>query len=134
MKILTPVFLLSVLLCGGCATGYDSSNVLMGGYSETKLAPDMVRVVFRGNSSTRKERAQDLALMRAADLALQAGFPYFTVLEELNDTRRAASGGVPISMPKSEILVQFIKDKPAGGVTFDAAYLIKSVREKYNLK
>lgn len=106
----------------------------MGGYSETKLAPDTVRVVFRGNTSTRKERAQDLALMRAADLALQAGFPFFTVIEEVSGGRQDSPKGATISMPKSEILVRFLKDKHAGGVIFDAAYLMKSVREKYSLK
>jgi len=127
-------FLLLALLCASCATSYDSSSLLTGGYSETKLAPDVVRVVFRGNSSTSKERAQNLALMRAADLSLQAGFPYFTVLEETNDKRQDSSGGITISMPKNEILVQFLKEKPVGALAFDAAFLIRTLKEKYNIK
>ena len=72
--------------------------------------------------------------MRAADLSLQAGFPYFTVVEEKNEKRKDSSVGITISMPKNEILVQFLKEKPAGVLAFDAAFLIRTVKEKYKIK
>ena len=119
----------------GCASSYEPSSLLLpGGYSETKLGPDVVRIVFRGNSSTRPERAQDLALLRAADLSLQSGYPYFSVLEENSETRRSTSNDITTQMPKTGILVQFLKEKSTGQLTYDAAFLFRSLKEKYNIK
>ena len=131
-----PLILLSAFFLAGCATSYESSNILTGGFSETMLGPDVARVVFRGNSSTSKERAQDLALLRAAELALKAGFPYFTVLEETNEARRSTPSGsdISISMPKTGILVQFLKEKSPGTLAFDCEFLMRTLKEKYKIK
>lgn len=132
-----PIFkaLIGIFLCSGCATSYESSGLLSGGYSETKLAPDVVRVVFHGNTSTSKERVQNLALLRAADLSLQAGFPYFTVVQETYAEQKPSeydpSG---MSTPKTQILVKFLKEKSADGLTYDSAFLIQSLKAKYNIK
>ncbi len=69
----------------GCATPYHS-NSLLGGYTETQLAPDVFRVGFQGNGYTSPERAQDFALLRAAELAQQNGFRYFVVIDERSST------------------------------------------------
>jgi hypothetical protein len=65
----------SVIL--GCATPYQSSG-LTGGYKETKLAPDIARITVEGNGYTSRDRVQDFALLRASEMALQSGYPYFT--------------------------------------------------------
>ena len=49
----------------GCATEYHRSG-LTGGFSETRLAPDLYRVYFAGNGFSTDERTQDFALLRAA--------------------------------------------------------------------
>jgi hypothetical protein len=124
----------SVLLAlSGCATSYQPYNIVTGGLTETKLGPDLVRIVFHGNSSTSKERAQDFALLRAADLSLQAGFPYFTIQNEKSDVVRDSSGGLPV-MPTDEILVQFTKDKVSGVLTYDSEFLVHTLRVKYDIK
>lgn len=46
------------------------------------MAADVFRINFAGNAYTSSERAQDFALLRAADLTLQHGFKYFTILDE----------------------------------------------------
>lgn len=132
----TPAFvsLSAVLFFAGCATSYESSNILSGGYSETPLAPDVVRIVFHGNSITSKERVQDLALMRAADLSLKAGFPYFTVLKETNERVEGFDGDPMMSTPKTQILVQFLKEKPAGILAYDSAFLIQTMKSKYKIQ
>lgn len=134
MKTPTFVSLFAVLLFAGCATSYESSNILSGGYSETQLAPDVVRVVFHGNSITSKERVQDLALMRAADLSLKAGFPYFAVLKEANETMQGGDGDPMMSTRKTQILVQFLKEKPAGVLAYDSAFLIQTMKAKYKIQ
>lgn len=142
MKSRIIVILVGVFIVSGCATirslavgtPYQPYNSVTGGYSETKLAPDVVRVVLRGNSSTSKERAQDIALLRAAELSLLAGFPYFTVLKEENETKQDTSDDLTIYMPKSEILVQFLKEKHPGILVFDAEYLDRTLKEKYKVE
>lgn len=72
--------------------------------------------------------------MRAADLSLQAGFPFFTVLKETNEKEDDSPGGVTVSTSKTEILVQFLKEKPTGILAYDAAFLIQTVKDKYKIK
>lgn len=152
-----------MLSLSGCATQYQSSG-LTGGYTETRLAPDMVRITFTGNGYTKRERAQDFALLRAADLGLQSGYPYFAVIDERNDSLESSyttagysytsgsayrtGGGVnysgtttyvpgqniPISRPESGLMVKFLKTKPAGTMVFDAAFLSQSLKSKYKIK
>lgn len=133
--------LFTILAVSGCATThslvvgspyqpYNRWNIA-GGYSETRLAPDIVRVVFHGNSSTSEERAKDLALLRAADLSLQSGFPFFVVEKEETEVEKQTSDDLTIEMPKSEILVHFLKDKSQGDLVFDADYLVRTLKAKY---
>lgn len=64
----------------GCATGYHGNSV-SGGFSETQLGENAFRVTFRGNGYTKPERAADLSLLRAAEIALAHGFKYFVVVD-----------------------------------------------------
>jgi len=59
---------------------------MSGGYTDTLLAPDVFRVVFRGNGYTSAERAQDFALLRASELSIQQGFTCFAIIDEQNST------------------------------------------------
>jgi TPR repeat protein len=77
--------IVAVIFISGCATSYQSTG-FTGGYSETQLAPDVFRIRFAGNGYTSGERAQDFAMLRAADLALQHGFKYFAVIDESSST------------------------------------------------
>ena len=77
--------LVAILLLAGCATPYHSTG-FTGGYSDTQLAPDVFRIVFRGNGYTSTERAQDFALLRASELTLQNGFICFAVIDEQEST------------------------------------------------
>src|SRR5204862_5042008 len=70
----------------GCATPYQSGG-FGGGFSDTQLALDIFRVNFRGNGYTSPERAQDFALLRASELALQHGFAHFAIIDQHNSTR-----------------------------------------------
>jgi hypothetical protein len=70
-------------LLAGCATSYQSTG-FTGGYTETQLAPDAFRISFQGNGFTSSDRAQDFALLRAADVTLSHGFHYFGIVNEAN--------------------------------------------------
>ncbi len=60
----------------GCATAYQPQG-LSGGFTETQLDTNVWRVSFRGNGYTRAEKAEDLALLRSAELALANDFTHF---------------------------------------------------------
>jgi len=86
MKTALQIFAIAaVIFISGCATSYHSTG-FTGGYSETQLAPDVFRIHFAGNGYTSGERAQDFAMLRAADLALQHGFKYFAIIDESSST------------------------------------------------
>ena len=74
--------LLGIASCtlSACATPYQSSG-FSGGFDEVALAPNVFRVSFRGNGYTGTDRAQNLALLRSADLTLQRGFKYFALAD-----------------------------------------------------
>jgi hypothetical protein len=82
--------LLLAVAFGGCAltnvTRYEPAGS-DGGYSELQLGPDLFRVAFQGNPYTSQERVADMALLRAADLALAHGASYFVVVQQLRESR-----------------------------------------------
>lgn len=50
------------------------------GYTDQRLEADRFVVRYKGNSATSAERAQDMALLRAADLTLLEGYEWFQVV------------------------------------------------------
>lgn len=56
-----------------------------GGYSETRIEPDRWRVDFAGNSMTTRERVEGYLLFRAAELTLQNGFDWFSIVDRHTD-------------------------------------------------
>ncbi len=78
-KLFWTLFTVSFLV--GCATEYGAKSFWAGGFEETQLAPDVYRVTFSANDSTTMVRTSDFALLRAAELALENGYPYFEILD-----------------------------------------------------
>jgi hypothetical protein len=73
---------------------YDSSRssneVLQqrdfGGYTSFQLGPGVYRVGFLGGPGTPRSVAKDSALYRAAEVTLNSGYRYFTILESKQDS------------------------------------------------
>jgi hypothetical protein len=164
MKTLIHILTVTaVVSLSGCATTYHS-NSYTGGFSETQLAPDTFRVMFSGNSYTSGERAQDFALLRAAELTLQGGFSHFAIVDENNSTTAqtfttpgqayttgSAFGNGNMATyssfttytpgqtytfykPQTGLLIKCFQTVPDGVSTFDAAFLQHSIRQKYGMK
>ncbi|HVI30721.1 CC0125/CC1285 family lipoprotein [Phenylobacterium sp.] len=74
---------LAALSLGACATTPTTYQPATGpqavGYSEYRIEPDRYRVTFRGGPGASADRVTDLALLRAADLALAGGYDWFRV-------------------------------------------------------
>ena len=60
----------------GCGTSYNADRSAVA----TPLNQDTYRINTRGNAFTGMETTQDYALLRASELAIQGGYPYFIVL------------------------------------------------------
>jgi hypothetical protein len=150
------------LIIASCATPYQSTGFI-GGYSDTALAPDVYRVLFEGNGFTSSGRAQDFALLRAADMTLSHGYRYFAIVNEANSTSVSSitlpgqsytslsiSGygdsaygtavttydpptTIPISKPNSGLLIRCFVERPKSGYVFDARFLSHSIRTKYHM-
>ena len=75
------------LALGGCSsmsTPYQpvsASNPVSGGYSEMRLAKDRYRVTFSGNDLTSRDKVEGYLLYRAAELTLQEGYDWFSIIE-----------------------------------------------------
>jgi len=81
---LAIVLLAGALALGGCAprgpTGYAPKFGAFG-YSEEARADGALRVRFTGNSETPRATVEGLALYRAAELTLAAGFDRFAIVD-----------------------------------------------------
>src|SRR6266446_847886 len=117
----------------GCATPYQRNQLrggVAGGFSETKLAPDYYRVTFRGNGLTQPERASDFALLHAADIALENGYPFFEITNAESSSEHHGAGSVgtvgpyvvgsfsAFSWPTSGLMIHLLKRN--NGKAFDA--------------
>ncbi len=140
MKRITGVLLL-LFLVSGCATAYKAKGY-SGGYSSTQLGENIFQVTFVGNGKTSRERANDFALLRSAEIALANNFEYF-VIEDTQQyskhstytTPRTAYGGgqtFNISKPRVSNTIALFKDKPEG-FAYRASFVIKSMEDKYGL-
>jgi hypothetical protein len=56
-----------------------------GGYSEIRVEPNRFRVNFAGNSLTTRETVEGYLLFRAAELTVQNGYDWFTVVDRDTD-------------------------------------------------
>jgi hypothetical protein len=76
----------------GCitATPYQPAargNATSGGYSESRIEPNRWRVNFSGNSMTSRETVEGYLLFRAAELTLQNGDDWFSIVDRQTDAK-----------------------------------------------
>lgn len=79
--------LIILITFASCATPYQRLGE-DGGYLQQQLDDNMYRITFRGNSYTERKRAQDFALLRAAEIGRTLDYTHFAVLgeEDLSQT------------------------------------------------
>ena len=112
------------LLAAGCA----APRGLVGEYRERRPVSDTFQVLYAVGDRDYDSRAQDLALLRAAELCLETGYPRFIVVEKRRPRRRFS-----LPEPGPGLTVKGFAAKPAGFFTFDAAYIVRALREKYGI-
>lgn len=150
MKRLVTLTIAGSILAG-CATAYKPSG-FSGGFSETQLAENVWRVRFNGNGYTRSQRAEDLALLRSAELTLTNGYTHFVLADSrtANDIfttpsqyhttstgfgyRTTQTGGETFTKPSATNTVVMFKDRPASqGMVYDAKFICGSLGRQYEV-
>ncbi len=56
-----------------------------GGYSDVEIEPNRFRVSFQGNTLTSRETVEGYLLFRAAELTVQQGYDWFSIVERSTD-------------------------------------------------
>jgi len=83
------IALLAGLALNACATPQKLYQAAAGprsvGYSEYPVEPGRYRITFRGGPGATPQRVADLALIRAADLALAEGYDWFRVADRVTE-------------------------------------------------
>jgi hypothetical protein len=147
----------AVVTMTGCATRYQPQGITGGFVKEVQLDDDTYRVAFNGNGYTSPERAQELMLLRMADVTLSHGHHYFVILERNGRIETTAvtmpgmttfgtsrSGhtmsGFALSTPPSTTVYnkprtygvfRTFADKPDVPGVYNAVILCKSLAEAY---
>ncbi len=87
MRMALSLFLLGSL--AACATAYQPQG-FAGGFNETQIDRNVFRVSFKGNGYTSEERAEEMALLRSAEVALKNGFTHFAISDGRSRTDYSA--------------------------------------------
>lgn len=122
----------------GCA-GPDYDARLPVGHEVTQRAADtdIFFVTYRGEGSTSEEiRVQDFAYYRAAKVTLEKGFICFAVVDDKFQyvTAQSTNSFVQFYQPEDTLQIKCFQTKPDGIYTFDAAFLVRSLNQKYSMK
>lgn len=136
------VFSACVTALAACATPYGESG-FRGGFNEVKLDDRVYQITFKGNAYTSGQRVADFSLLRAAELALENGYPYFAVV---NDKDSQESGIVtnPGSMNVAPSVSSYTKygstktiylmrDREEGVFAYNAKTIYESIRATYGM-
>ncbi|TAL36237.1 MAG: hypothetical protein EPN98_05220 [Phenylobacterium sp.] len=91
-----PALLAAAALLAGCATvtPYQpqvSRGSVTGGYTDTQVEPDRLRVSFAGNTLTSRETVEVGLLYRAAELTLARGYDWFELADRATDRKAYVS-------------------------------------------
>lgn len=74
----------------GCATPYQPQGYT-GGFTELQLAENVWRVSFFGNAYTHSQRAENLSLLRCAEITLATGYEYFGLADSKSGNEYSTS-------------------------------------------
>jgi hypothetical protein len=128
-------FVLFVLLAAACATPYQPKGV-RGGYEETQLDRNVFRVSFESNAHVGATTTSDYALLRSSEVALEHGFPFFTIVSSEAGARVVGNKSYTGTEPSAVNTIACFKDRPEPGQAvqvYDAAAVRAALRVKYGI-
>jgi len=155
-------FLIAVLFLAGCVTGYHPV-AFTGGFTDSQLGENVFRVTFKGNAYTSRDRVADLNLLRCAEVALEHGFKYFVLADSQGYSQGGSItmpgtsystgnayvygnqiygsgttthyGGYTVMVNKPVVVSMIVcTNEEPDTMYFNAEFLVKSIKSKYQLK
>ncbi len=129
------ILILTMALLSGCATAYQRES-FTGGYSQTQLGDNIFQVSFKGNGCTSEDRASDYTLLRSAEITLENGFKYFTIVESEKNPSLAAIQ--PHQQPKRPAMGTmhkqlFMTEKPTSYLSQESTTPLFASKKNRNL-
>ena len=156
MKRIISLFL--ILFLAGCMNQYQKKEYSWGaGHSETQLDKNIFRVTYTGDEFTSAEASIDFSLLRCAELTIENGYNYFSIIEKNTSVKTEVysvpatyqtyssgygaattytygGGTYSSSSPSSDNTIMMFKEKPSTGIPYSAEFVAKSIRDKYEIK
>ena len=133
----------TLALLAACATPYkQAKKATSNGYFDTKLQEGMYEVIFNGNENTSTAKANNFALLRAAEVCLENDYQSFEIVRKTEDfTEKEVDTGIKIfggtlsnienSEPKITLVIRCSKKTD---LLYKAEELKTNLRERYKLK
>jgi len=121
-----------LLIITSCSPTPYMKLTLNEGYSETQLDTNVYKVIFKGNSYTEIDITSDFLLLRCAEVTLENGFQYFSRAEDNQYNNNLPSKNMVVSEPRSISTIICYKKKQKI-FTYNAKFIVKSIRKKYNI-
>jgi hypothetical protein len=155
----TSLIVVVAFSLGACATQYQPQGAT-GGFTETQLDRNVFRVSFGANAYTSAQQAEEMALLRSAELALKNGFTHFVITEGKSSAEYSTSttptysdttvssrrgkayastttygGETRVSAwPTTTNTITCFKGKPnVSGLVYDARFVFNSLAKKYGV-
>jgi hypothetical protein len=91
-RILIAACLAALSACAATPTPYQPYVKSDGGFTETQIETNRVRLTFKGNSLTDRETVETYMLYRAAEVTLANNFDYFVVADRATDAKSRTYG------------------------------------------
>jgi len=155
MRTILMIFIAGLL--GACATQYQPQGAT-GGFTETQLDRNVFRVTFSANAYTSAQQAEEMALLRSAEVTLKNGFTHFVITQGKSSAEYSAhttptysdttvssrrgkayastttyGGETRVStFPTTTNTITCFKGRPnVPGVVHDARFVVNSLSPKY---
>jgi hypothetical protein len=163
MKRLLLTACAATSLLAGCATAYQPQGISGSvGFTETQIDANVWKVSYMGDGDTKADRAEDLAMLRSAEVAFANGFTHFAFLTSKTDTQTTIvknpmisytsgtgtygsalyanltthtyGGTVVINKPIVSNIVMMFRGKPElDTLVYDATFICTSIGTKYKV-
>jgi len=138
MRSILFIFLLYLT---GCATGKDyhpKEKIWNLGFSDTRISTETWEVFYRGYDIPQGQ-ARDYALLRAAYLCSEHGYPWLIITSQGNFlpaqgavvTIGGTLLGANVTYPEFSMVVQGVKSKIPNAL--NTAFLISNLTQKYRI-
>jgi hypothetical protein len=113
----TPPFIIGLILLAGCATPYQA-RTHQAGYTDQRIDDSTYTVTYRGDGTTDAERVWNFWMYRCAELTIEKGFTYFSIVP---GARRTSSVSTPSLRPAVAYAGgsgEFVHTKGGGGTYY----------------